>query len=97
VDKAAMTNRHSLCPEKFHIKKMSQRLFIKHNIAEFLKPFSVELELETFRESGDDALTPVAFLWNEGEPTIKSKAECELRQKANKLVMTMKNFPNQSG
>ncbi|XP_055998355.1 uncharacterized protein LOC125646621 [Ostrea edulis] len=98
VDKHAIKYRHSLYPEKFNIKKMSQRLFIEHDIPEFHNPFSVELELETFRESADnDALVPVAFHWKEGEPTIKSKAEYGLHQKANKVVMTMKTFLNKSG
>ena len=91
-----MKLRHSLYPEKFKLQKISQRLIIEHEVAEFNKEISVKLDLETFREDSEP-LEPVAILWNEGEPTIKSQAECNLRREDKQLVMTMKNFPNKSG
>lgn len=97
VDKRAMVKRHSLFPEKFKLQKVSQRLFVQHDIEKFNKAFSVKLDLESFRDTDAGPLEPVAILWNDGEPTIKSKAECSLSQEANRVVMTMKNFPNRSG
>lgn len=97
VDKRAMVKRHSLFPEKFKLQKVSQRLFVQHDIEKFNKAFSVKLDLESFRDIDAGPLEPVAILWNDGEPTIKSKAECSLSQEANRVVMTMKNFPNKSG
>ncbi|XP_065940433.1 uncharacterized protein [Magallana gigas] len=97
VDKRAMVKRHSLFPEKFKLQKVSQRLYVQHDIEKFNKAFSVKLDLESFRDTDAGPLEPVAILWNDGEPTIKSKAECSLSQEANRVVMTMKNFPNRSG
>lgn len=92
-----MVKRHSLFPEKFRLQKISQRLFVEHGIEKFNKAFSVKLDLESFRDTDTGQLEPVAILWNDGEPTIKSKEECSLSHEANRVVMTTKNFPNRSG